>query len=202
MSEKKNTFKSILLKYILYYIVIIGVAFNVVVYKAEVGKLEKLWSDTMLFINFGVLVFLYIKYAHRPLTNFLKGEGNKISEQLQRIEADVKEARSGMESESIKLKEIDANLEDITKSIIAAGKREKESVINRAQAVADKMVSDAKKETEYKMLAAKKRFSEEMLEAAIKITAENIKMNITKEDDDNLIAGFTSDLDSEQKLFV
>ena len=200
MSEKKINFKSMMLKYFLYYLVIIGVVFNIVIFIAEVGKLENLWNDVMLFVDFGVLVFFYVRFAKKPLEKFLKGKGNTISDQLQKIDADVKEARSRMEAEAENFKNIDANLSNITDSIIAAGAREKENVIERAKAVADKMIEDAKKEAAFKMEAAKKRFSEEMLEAAIKITTENIKRNITREDDEKLIAAFSSDLDSQQNL--
>ena len=202
MSEKKINFKSTILKYFLYYLIIIGITFNIVVIKAEVFGLEKLWNESMLFINFGILVFFYIRFAQKPLVNFLKGQGSKIGEQLQSIEADVKDARSRMETEAVKLKNLGENLTSITESIIAAGAREKESIIDRAQTVADKMLSDAKKEAEFKMLAAKKRFSEEMLEAAINITANSINQNMTKEDDEKLIDEFASDLGTGQNLFT
>ena len=199
MSEKNN-FKSMLLKYFLSYLIIIGIVFNIVVFMSEGGELDKLWTESMLFVNFGVLVFFYIRFAKKPLEKFLKGSGTRISDQLQEIEAGVKEARSRMEAEAERFRNINESLASITESIIAAGAREKENVIERARSVADKMIEDAKKEAEYKMLTAKKRFRDEMLEAAIKITAEIIKRNITREDDDRLINEFSSDLGSEQNL--
>ena len=202
MSEKKINIKGMLLKYFSCYLVILAIVFFIVQYAAEAGEREKLWTEIMLYVNFGVLVFLFLRFARKPLINFLRGEGQKIGEQIQKIEADVKEAKSKMEAESERLKNIDVNLTSVTESIIAAGAREKESIIERAQTLADKMVSDAKKESEFKMLAAKKRFSEEMLEAAIEITAESIKNNITKEDDDKLVNAFSSSLDSEQNIIA
>jgi len=200
LSEKKINIKGMLLKYFLCYMAIILVVYFTAQFAAEEDKRKELWADIMLFVNFGIMVFFYIRFAHKPLVNFLKGQGSKIGEQLQSIEADVKDARTRMEAEAAKLKNLDDDLTRITESIIAAGAREKENILERAQAVADKMVSDAKKEAEFKMLAAKKRFSEEMLDAAIKITSESIKQNITKEDDDKLIAAFSSDLDSGQNI--
>lgn len=203
MSGKNNTFKSMMLKYFLYYLVIVGIAFNIVVFKAEGGELKKLWSESMVFVNFAGLVFLFLRFAKKPLVNYLKGEGDKIGEQLQSIEADVKDAKARMEAEAEKIKDLDDNLAGITESIIAAGAREKESIIERAQAIADKMVSDAKKEADFKMLTARKRFSEEMLEAAINITADNIKLHITKEDDEKLVDEFTTDMvGSGENLFT
>jgi len=196
----KNKIILNVLKYFLCYFAVMAVVLAIVFNFAEAGEREKLWTEIMLFVNFGVLVFLFIRFARKPLINFLRGEGSRISEQLQKIEAEVKEARSGMEVELEKFKNIDSNLASVTESIIAAGAREKENVIEKAKSVADKMVEDAKKEAAFKMEAAKKRFSEEMLEAAIKITTESIKKNITKEDDEKLIADFSSDLGSEHNL--
>ena len=200
MSEKKINFKSMLLKYFLCYLAIILVVFLIVFYAAPAGEREELWSQIMLFVNFGILVFLYVRFANKPLVKLLRNQGGKIGEKLKSVEADVKEARSRMEEEAKKLKNIDNNLAAISENIIAAGNREKENVIERAQTLADKMISDAKKEAEFKLLAAKKRFSEEMLDAAIRITTENIKQNITREDDEKLINEFSSGLDGEQNI--
>lgn len=202
MSGKNNKFMRIFLKYLSCYIAALIIVYFIVLNIAEAGAREKLWNDIMLFVNFGVLVFLFIRFAKNPLINFLKGQGDRISEQLKSVESDVLEARSRMEAESDRLKDLDENLVNITKSIIAAGAREKESIIKRAQDVADKMISDAKKEAEFKMLSAKKRFSEEMLEAAVKITADKISQSITGEDDDNLIDSFASDLSSGRNLLT
>ncbi|MBN2419630.1 MAG: hypothetical protein JXL81_09620 [Deltaproteobacteria bacterium] len=202
MSGKNNKFMRIFLKYLSCYIAALIIVYFIVLNIAEAGAREKLWNDIMLFVNFGVLVFLFIRFAKNPLINFLKGQGDRISEQLKSVESDVLEARSRMEAESDRIKDLDENLVNITKSIIAAGAREKESIIKRAQDVADKMISDAKKEAEFKMLSAKKRFSEEMLEAAVKITADKISQSITGEDDDNLIDSFASDLSSGRNLLT
>ncbi|MGD9157810.1 MAG: hypothetical protein PVG39_05355 [Desulfobacteraceae bacterium] len=202
MSEKKVNIKGIILKWFLSYFAVLLIVFGTIFLIAEEGERKKLWTEIMLWVHFGVFVSLYIKYIKKPFVNILKGQGNKISEQLKNVEADLKEARSRMEAEADKLKNMDNNLASITESIIAAGAREKESIIERAQTLADKMISDAKKEAGFKMLAAKQRFSEEMLEAAIKISAESITRNITSEDDEKLVNAFSSSLGSEQNIIA
>ena len=202
MSGKNNKIVPGLLKFLACYLAVMGVVFAIVHNVAEAGERNKLWTDIMLFVNFGVMVFLFLRFAKKPLINFLRGEGNKISEQMQAIETEVNDARSKMEKESDRLKNITESLKGITENIIAAGAREKESVIERAKNLADKMVEDAKKEAAFKMEAAKKRFSEEMLDAAINITIDSIKQNITKEDDEKLVMDFSSDLVSGQSTSV
>lgn len=200
MSGKNNKIINSVLKYFSCYFAVMAVVITIVYQVAEAGEREILWTEIMRFVNFGVLVFLFLKFARKPLINFLKGEGNKISEQLQKIDADVNEARSGMEVELDKFENINDNLVSITESIIAAGAREKKNVIEKANAVADKMVEDAKKNVAFKMDAAKKRFSEEMLEIAVKISGENIKKNITKEEDEGLVRAFSSGLSSHHNI--
>ena len=46
---------------------------------------RKIWDNVMLFLNFGILVFLFIKFARKPLMNFLRGERTKIAEEFGKI---------------------------------------------------------------------------------------------------------------------
>lgn len=168
----------------------------------EISEGRKLYNSIMLWVNLGLMIlwirFLLKKFLNKSIVDILRGEGDRISEKLQEIESDLKVARSRMEEEADKLKSIDDSLEEITENILALGKREKNSIIEKARTVADKMVEDAKKEAAFKMEAAKKRFSEEMLELAVSITIEKIKNNLTEEDDENLVISFSSGLNAEK----
>ncbi len=172
----------------------------------EISEGKKLYASIMTWVNLGIMIlwlrFVIKKLTNKTVTDILKDESDRISEQLKTVEAEVNDARSRMEEESEKLKKIDGDLETVTRNIIEAGSREKDGIISKARSVADKMVKDAEKEAEYKMQAARKRFSEEMLDIAVQITVENIKKNITREDDNNLITAFSSGLNSEENLSV
>lgn len=190
----------------LYSVLILLVSSSACFAAEEISDGKKLYASIMTWVNVGIMI-IWLRFVIKKLTNktvldIIRGEGDKISEQLLAVEADLKDARSRMEEESEKLKKIDGDLENITRNIIAAGSREKENIIKKARALGEKMVEDARKEAEFKMEAARKRFSEEMLEMAVQITVENIKKNITGEDDKNLITAFSSRLNSEQKLFA
>ena len=129
--------------------------------------------------------------------NFLYGERRKIAEKIDTIEGQLKEANLAMEEESEKLKNIDKNIEEITKRIIELGKKEKNAIIEKAQITAKQMVQDAKTEVEYKLEAARKQFGEEMLETAVSLAVNKLKEIITMEDDEKLIDGFATGLSRE-----
>ena len=125
-----------------------------------------------------------------------------MSKRLQVIEADVKKARLVLDEELNKLKKIDDNIEKITENILAVGNRERNSIIEKARAVADKMVEDAKIAAEYKMESAKKRFSEEMLDMAVSIALDNMRKNVTQEDNDRIVENFSLGLSDQKRRFA
>lgn len=191
------------LQWFLYYFAAVLFVVNIVFFTAEdFSEGTELYYALMLWVSFGVLAFLYMKLANKPLKKFLKGQGDVISEQLNAIEDDVKKARSILDEESSKLKDIDDKIEEITKNILAVGKREKENIIEKAKFLADKMVEDAKSEAAFKMEIAKKRFSEDMLELAVSLAIEKMRADLTSEDDENLVLSFSSGLSDEKDHFA
>jgi F-type H+-transporting ATPase subunit b len=195
--------KMYVLRYFLYYLAIILFIANIVFFTAENMKEGgELWNSIMLWVNFGIMAFFYFRFANRPLINMLGEEGNKISKRLQVIEADVKKARLVLDEEFNKLKKIDDNIEKITENILAVGTRERNSIIEKARAVADKMVEDAKIAAEYKMESAKKRFSEEMLDMAVSIALDNMRKNVTQEDNDRIVENFSLGLSDQKRRFA
>jgi F-type H+-transporting ATPase subunit b len=161
-------------------------------------KGRKIWNSIMLWVNFGILAFLFIKYAKKPLMNFLYGEREKLSKKIDEIEEQVKKAKSAMEVEAEKLKKMDANIDEIRRYIIDIGQREKSGNIEKAKVTANQMIEDAQKETQYKLEAAKKRFGEEMLDIAVSLAVEELKKGISREDNEKLIEQFSTALDIEK----
>ena len=163
---------------------------------------REVWDEIMLFFNFGIIVYLFVKFAMKPMMSFLRGEGDRISERIREIEAEVKKARSILEEESAKLEGIDERVNSMRDKIINVGKKEKDKIIEKAKKAADKMVEDAKKETVYKMEAAKKSFSEEMLDLAVSLAVTKLRADMTSEDDENLVLSFSSGLSAEKDHFA
>ncbi|MBN1851042.1 MAG: ATP synthase F0 subunit B [Deltaproteobacteria bacterium] len=168
----------------------------------QISEGRKLWNNIMLWVNFGILVFLFIKFAKNPLMDFLHSEQNKISETLSSVEEKVKSARVLMDAEADKLKDIDQSLQQIKDDIIELGRIEKDKIVESAKQTADQMIEDAKKQSEYRLESAKKRFSMEMLNEAISIAVEKLRNNITQEDNEKIIDRFTSKLTTSKARFM
>ena len=88
-----------------------------------ISKGRKIWDNIMLWINFGILVYFFLKYGKQPLKDFIHGERNKIDTTLDTANETLNKARSVLDEESDSLKDIDRRLQELKKSIIEMGQR-------------------------------------------------------------------------------
>ena len=55
------------------------------------------WRPTydlvLMWVNFGIIVFIIVKYARKPLVNFLKGQKEEVDRKLTRLKKKKKKAR-------------------------------------------------------------------------------------------------------------
>ncbi|MDY7035313.1 MAG: ATP synthase F0 subunit B [Thermodesulfobacteriota bacterium] len=165
----------------------------------EISKGRKVWDNILLFINFGILVFFFIKYAKRPLIDFLHGERKMLEDILNTVNEKLKEAKSLMNAEADKLKDIDGRLQEIRGTIIEIGQKEKEKTIETAKITAKKMIEDAQKESEYKLDMAKKTLTNEMVDIAISLVEKRLKKRISAADDKKFIDQFLGNLDKVKR---
>jgi F0F1-type ATP synthase membrane subunit b/b' len=161
-----------------------------------------IWDNIMLFVNFGILVFAFIKFAKDPLMNFLHGERKRVEEEIDEIEKQVKEANSLMQAEADKLDSIDERIEEMREHIIGLGKKEKDKIIERAQLIAHHMIDDAKNEAEWKLETAKKSFGEEMLNVAISLAVKELRKGVSEEDNEKIVDTFAVGLSAEKTRFA
>ncbi len=168
----------------------------------EMTQGRKIWDTIMLWINFGILVFLFLKFGKKPLMNFLLGERNKVADVLHKVDESVKNAKALLDAEYEKVKDIDKQLEKIKEEIIELGKIEKEDIIQSAKTAAAQMIEDAKKQSEYRLITAKKRFGVEMLAMAVSIAVEKLKEEISAEDNARFIDQFISRLNTVKTSFT
>jgi len=166
------------------------------------SKARKIWDNVMLFVNFGILVFAFIKYAKDPLMNFLRGETKKVEKEIDAIEKQVNKANSLMQAEADKLANIDERIKEMSEYIIGLGQKEKEKITERARLLAHHMIDDAKIEAQYKLEMAKKRFGEEMLDMAISIVVKDLKGRLSQEDNEKMVDQFSTALRTEKIHFA
>lgn len=188
------------LKHIVVFLAVVYIISGIIAFTSigDSGHSRHLYDTIMLFVNFGVLVILFIKFGKDPLMNFLYGERDKIKGNINNIEDQIKNARSLMDAEAAKLENIDEHLNNLKESILEIGNRQKNKIIDNAKVNANKMIEDAEEESQFLVEMAKKRFGEDILNLAISITVERITKGMSAEDNDRVIERFASNLSTIQ----
>jgi len=144
-------------------------------------------TDTYRVLNFLVLAGLLFYLLRKPVSQFLGDRIRNIQEQLK--ELDEKKAESER-----KIAECDqrlATLEKESEKIIAQyrkqGEQIREKILKEAEATALKMEEQARRNIDQEFNKAKSELESEIFEKALLKAEENLKKNITDQDQEKLV---------------
>jgi F-type H+-transporting ATPase subunit b len=162
---------------------------------------RKIWDNIMLWVNFGILVFFFFRYAKKPLTNLLRAKRSEIEKDLNQIESQHSEVKALRDNESERLSGLENRLDEIKSVIIDMGTKEREQIIADAHAAAEKMIRSAKAYADYRLALARKALSDELADLAISLVEKKINNVITEDDEDRLLNQFIANVsDSKSKV--
>jgi len=154
------------------------------------------YNDILLWVNFGFLVTLFIKFAKTPLMEAIRGVRDKVEEELGVLKNQHSAKKTDLDAEEARLRDIQNHLDEIQARIIAMGEKEKQKIIDQAKIAAEKMIEDAKAYAGFQMEKAKKQLSDEMIDIAISMVEKKLAKEITLKDNDKLINDFLADLEA------
>ncbi len=181
-------------------LLIIGAALSSVVFTSDVFAAEgassgrKIYDNVMLVVNFGILVFLFLKFAKAPMMKYFHGVRGKLAKEFDSIHGQKESTKSLRDAEAAKLKDVEKHLEEIKKNILQIGEREKEKIIEEGRRSAEKMVHDAENYAGYTIEKARKTLSDEMVDMAIDMVEEKLTKGVTDSDNETLVEKFVIDL--------
>ncbi len=158
------------------------------------GRGRKIYDTIMLWINFGILVFVFMKFAKPALMKFLYGERDKVEKDLQAIEEDLNVSKKRVEEESKNLEGIDEYLQQIRADILEMGEKEKTRILEDAERNASQMIKDAENELALKLEEAKRTLNDRLVEKAVIMAREKLSKEFTDKDNDKQIDGFVGGL--------
>ena len=162
---------------------------------------RRLWDNIMLWVNFGILAFLFMKYAKKPLLTFLSGERLKVEDNINEVKGRHSDLKTGMEKENKRLDGIDDYLKKIREDVIEMGRRERDKIIEQGEITAGRMIKDAETYSNNRILTAKKALSDEMVDIAVSIVAGKLEKEISEDDNAKLISQFVTNLDASKVHF-
>jgi F-type H+-transporting ATPase subunit b len=149
------------------------------------------------YINFGIIVFVIIKYGKTPIMNFLRGQKEKLAEEIKRLE-DEKEDVASQVKEMVKtIDESEERFEELKERIVDQGEKKKAEIIQAAQVHSESMLVDAKRRIESHFLQAKNDFRAELIDTAVDLALERFPKEMTPEDDEKFTREFLTSTATE-----
>ena len=147
----------------------------------------------MRWVNFAILVFVIVKFARRPLKNFLSGKGEEISLQIRQLEDEKSQLVQRVRQAEKELEDNTARLDEIKERIVQLGERRKQEIIAEAQLESQIIMENAKRKIAGRLMRAQYTLRAEMVDAAADLALERLPAIITAEDNQNLLKRYMAE---------
>lgn len=153
----------------------------------SVGFTRSDWDMIMRWVNFIILAVLIIKYARKPLTDFLNKQRNEVATLIDRFEHQKKEAELKIQESQRQLAESEQRLKIVEERIIAEGERRKAAVIEAARSESRLMIESAQGKIEGQLREAYGILKAEVIDLASEKALSKIATVISDEDQHRLV---------------
>jgi len=163
----------------------------------ESSNWRPMYDLIMRYINFGIIVFVIIKYGKTPIMNFLRGQKEKLAQEIKRLEDEKQDVASQVKEMVKTIDESEERFEELKQRIVDQGEKKKTEIIQAAQAHSELMIVDAKRRIESHFLQAKHDFRAELIDAAVDLALERFPKEMTPEDDEKFTREFLTSTATE-----
>ncbi|MEE8398886.1 MAG: ATP synthase F0 subunit B [Desulfobacterales bacterium] len=160
----------------------------------EAGKWRPIYDTVLRWFNFGIMVFLFMKYGKTPLKNFFTAERTKIAREIEQIEAEKKDADDKIAAIQASLDESHARFGKMKERIVKQGDRKRERIIEDAQRQCTVMMEDVEHRVNRVFSEAKEAFESDLIDAAIAVAQERLPDMVTDDDSDKVMDHYLSSM--------
>jgi F-type H+-transporting ATPase subunit b len=182
---KKNQ-KTILLQVLAF--CIFTFTFSAIAFASGGEEGGPLWKSYMWkIINFLILIVILVKFAKKPLQNFLQQRTEIIAKTLQEAKEAKEAAQKALQEVEGRLKAKDAEIEAIIAAAKRSGEQERDKIIEDSARLKEQILEQAKTNIDFEVKHAKEVIKAEAVELAMEIAEKKLKEKLTKDDQEKLL---------------
>lgn len=148
-------------------------------------------------INFGIIAFLIVKYGKTPIMNFLRGQKDKLAQEINQLENEKEDANAKIKEALKTVDESEVRFSELKDRIIQQGEKKKTEIIESAQNQSKMMLEDSKRRIDTYFLQAKNEFKAELIDRAMDMAMEQLPREVTPEDNDKFTRLFLESTSTE-----
>ena len=180
---KKN--KALIIPYVLLFVIFsISTALCA---SGEGGTKGWVSTDTFRVMNFTVLAVALFFVLRKPLSQALGSRIKGIKEQLDDLEAQKAEAEKKLAEYNQQLAQLEKEAEKIVDDYVRQGNEAKARILKEAEASAEKLQVQARRNIEHEFAQAKLELQKEIFEKSLVKAEEIIKGKFTGQDQDRIV---------------
>jgi F-type H+-transporting ATPase subunit b len=151
------------------------------------GGWRSTYDEIMLWVNFAILAFVFYKFGKDPFMDFLRLRKEDVAYEIGVLESQKGKVTARIEETREAITESDIRYADLKEKILRQGERRKQEIIDEAKEQSRIILESTKEKVGSQIQQAKRRFKEEMVDAAIDRALERLPQVITDEDNEKLL---------------
>jgi F-type H+-transporting ATPase subunit b len=146
------------------------------------GDWRPIFDLVMRWLNFGIIVFILVKYARTPIKDFLLSRREEVARDIEMVEEKKEAANKKIQDAARMLDESEVRFARVKERIIQEGQTKKQKLIEDAQQESKILLESTMKKIENQLLVAKSAFKSELVDTAISLAMKRLPDEITTED--------------------
>jgi F-type H+-transporting ATPase subunit b len=157
---------------------------------------ESWLSWVFKFFNFAVLLAIVVKFAGKPLKNYLVNRHKGVKERIEEGERMFREAEALKKEYENRLAKLDEEIDAFKKVVIEETEKEKQKILEEARGLALKIKEQARLTYEQEIREAKGKIKEEIARLTVERAEKLIAERFSRSDNDKMVEEFIEKLRS------
>ena len=154
------------------------------------GNWRPVFDLVMRWLNFGIIVFILVKYARTPIKDFLLSRREEVAREIEMVEEKKEEANKKIQDAARMLDESEVRFARVKERIIKEGETKKQKLIEDAKQESKILLESTMKKIDNQLLDAQRAFKSELVDTAISLAMKRLPDEITTEDNQNFTNQF------------
>ena len=156
------------------------------------GDWRKSYDLVMLWINFGILAFVVVKFGKNPLMSFLRMQRDEVAAEISDLENEKAQVTESINEARQTMADSDARFAELKEMIIRMGEKKRQDLIDSAEQESQFMMSMAEQKVGGYILAAKRTFKEKLIDASVSLALSRLPDQINEEDNQRMVNQYLS----------
>jgi len=163
------------------------------------AKWRPTYDIVMRWLNFGILIVLFFRYARKPLAAFLNGKSRQIQENIKKVEKEKETIKKRVNELQMERKEGHKRLQQIRDRVVSQGKRKKQKIIDDAKKESHLLLESAKHKIGYEITSAREKLQAEMVDRSIELAMQKLPQLMNDQDTQNSLKVYLDGIHSLSK---